>query len=163
MGVGGRLGSVNDPGEAEAGEQAAARERRHPGRVGVVEGVLHAGLEREPASAGDLRVVCSLWPEVFEDVLMETDVKAAQMKITYATMSAEQMDDLHKALDQAIAQVKGTFGRTYPMYIDGQPVEAGKTFVDESPIDDRPATATDTTRVDFFESIAVVLRVSPID
>jgi 1-pyrroline-5-carboxylate dehydrogenase len=52
-------------------------------------------------------------------------------------MSAEQMDDLHKALDQAIAQVKGTFGRTYPMYIDGQPVEAGKTFVDESPIDTR--------------------------
>ena len=68
---------------------------------------------------------------------METDVKSAQMKITYATMSAEQMDDLHKALDQAIAQVKGTFGRTYPMYIDGQPVEAGKTFVDESPIDTR--------------------------
>jgi 1-pyrroline-5-carboxylate dehydrogenase len=68
---------------------------------------------------------------------METDVKAAQMKITYATMSAEQMDDLHKALDQAIAQVKGTFGRSYPMYIDGRPVEAGKTFVDESPIDTR--------------------------
>jgi 1-pyrroline-5-carboxylate dehydrogenase len=68
---------------------------------------------------------------------METDVKATQMKITYATMSAEQMDDLHRALDRAIAEVKQTFGRTYPMYIDGQAVEAGKTFVDESPIDTR--------------------------
>jgi 1-pyrroline-5-carboxylate dehydrogenase len=66
---------------------------------------------------------------------MATD--QTQMKITYATMSAEQMSDLHAALDQAIVQVKKEFGRTYPMMIDGKAVEAGKTFADESPIDTR--------------------------
>jgi 1-pyrroline-5-carboxylate dehydrogenase len=66
---------------------------------------------------------------------MPTDKK--EMKITYATMSAEQMADLHAALDDAIVEVKKDFGRTYPMMIDGRPVEAGKTFADESPIDTR--------------------------
>jgi len=60
-----------------------------------------------------------------------------QMKITYATMGAEQMADLHAALDEAIVEVKKDFGRTYPMMIGGAAVEAGKTFVDESPIDTR--------------------------
>ena len=68
---------------------------------------------------------------------METDTKAAQMKITYATMSAAQMEDLHAALDAAIGEVRTTFGRTYPMYIGGRAVEAGRTFEDTSPIDTR--------------------------
>jgi 1-pyrroline-5-carboxylate dehydrogenase len=68
---------------------------------------------------------------------METDVKTTQMKITYSTMSAEQMFDLHAALDKAIADVKQQFGQTHPMFINGQPVTAGKTFEDESPIDTR--------------------------
>ena len=68
---------------------------------------------------------------------METDVKTAQMKITYATMSAEQMDDLHRALDAAIADVQKQFGQTHPMFVNGRPVTAAKTFVDESPIDTR--------------------------
>ena len=41
---------------------------------------------------------------------METDVKATQMKITYSTMSVEQMVDLHSALDAAIVDVKNQFG-----------------------------------------------------
>ena len=68
---------------------------------------------------------------------METDTKAAQMKITYATMSAEQMEDLHAALDAAIVDVKGTFGRTHPMFVGGRPVKADRTFNDTSPIDTR--------------------------
>ena len=67
---------------------------------------------------------------------METDQKTT-MKITYATMSAEQMADLHAALDDAIVEVRKSFGRTYPMVIDGKPVESGRTFEDESPIDTR--------------------------
>jgi 1-pyrroline-5-carboxylate dehydrogenase len=67
---------------------------------------------------------------------METDAKTT-MKITYATMSAEQMEDLHNALDGAIADVKGTFGKTYPLVINGRKVEAGGTFEDTSPIDTR--------------------------
>ena len=68
---------------------------------------------------------------------MGTDTKAAQMKITYATMSAEQMEDLHAALDAAIVDVKGTFNRTHPMFVGGRPVEADRTFDDTSPIDTR--------------------------
>src|SRR3970040_1751314 len=68
---------------------------------------------------------------------METDTRAARMKITYATMSAEQMEDLHAALGDAIAEVKNSFGRTYPMYIAGKAVEAARTFDDSSPIDTR--------------------------
>ena len=68
---------------------------------------------------------------------METDVKTTQMKITYSTMSAEQMVDLHAALDEAIIDVKKQFGQTHPMFINGQPVTAAKTFQDESPIDTR--------------------------
>ena len=41
---------------------------------------------------------------------METRTKPAQ-KITYATMSADRMEDLHRELDQAIVQVRDTFGR----------------------------------------------------
>jgi 1-pyrroline-5-carboxylate dehydrogenase len=68
---------------------------------------------------------------------METDMKATQMKITYSTMSAEQMVDLHSALDGAIVDVRKQFGQTHPMFINGQAVTAGKTFADESPIDTR--------------------------
>ena len=35
---------------------------------------------------------------------------AKSAKITYATMSGEQMDDLHRELDVAIERVKTTFG-----------------------------------------------------
>jgi 1-pyrroline-5-carboxylate dehydrogenase len=58
-------------------------------------------------------------------------------KITYATMSVEQIDDLHRALDAAIAGVGTALGRNHPMYIGGQPVEAGEQFEDRSPIDAR--------------------------
>ena len=65
---------------------------------------------------------------------MATDQKD-DIKITYATMSGDQLDRLHAALDQAIVDVKRDFGRTYPMLIDGKEVTSAKTFADESPID----------------------------
>ena len=58
-------------------------------------------------------------------------------KITYATMSVEQIDDLHHALDAATALVRAEFGRDRPMYIGGQPVDADQRFEDRSPIDTR--------------------------
>jgi 1-pyrroline-5-carboxylate dehydrogenase len=68
---------------------------------------------------------------------METDVKATPQKITYATMTAERMSDLHREIDAAIERVQKTFGQTYPMYINGQPVTAGAQFEKRSPIDTR--------------------------
>jgi 1-pyrroline-5-carboxylate dehydrogenase len=59
------------------------------------------------------------------------------MKITYATMSADQMEDLHHAIDEAIPQAKATFGRSYPLIIGGAEVKAGAEFDDTSPIDAR--------------------------
>ncbi|MGH2671284.1 MAG: hypothetical protein ACRDH5_19605, partial [bacterium] len=59
------------------------------------------------------------------------------MKITYATMSADQMEELHRALDDAIPTVRSTFGRSYPMVIGGHEVMADAEFEDTSPIDTR--------------------------
>ena len=68
---------------------------------------------------------------------METDVKRTQQKITYATMTADRMEDLHRELDAAIERVKGAFGRSYPMVIGGREVRASAEFDDRSPIDTR--------------------------
>ena len=58
-------------------------------------------------------------------------------KITYATMSGDQMDELHRELDRAIEDVRGLFGRSYPLVIDGRDVRAAAEFEDRSPIDTR--------------------------
>ena len=56
-------------------------------------------------------------------------------KITYATLGGEQLEDLHRELDEAIASAPATFGRDYFIYIDGQPVRSEQQFDDRSPID----------------------------
>jgi 1-pyrroline-5-carboxylate dehydrogenase len=68
---------------------------------------------------------------------MQTDVKRTQQKITYATMTADRMEDLHRELDAAIEQVRSTFGRSYPLMIGGRDVRASSEFEDRSPIDTR--------------------------
>src|SRR5438128_7496094 len=68
---------------------------------------------------------------------METDTKTAQTKITYATMTADRMEDLHRELDTAIERVKSTFGRSYPLMVGGREVRASSEFDDRSPIDTR--------------------------
>ena len=68
---------------------------------------------------------------------METDTKTVQTKITYATMTADRMDDLHRELDAAIERVQSMFGRSYPLMIGGREVRASNEFDDRSPIDTR--------------------------
>src|SRR5919199_55849 len=68
---------------------------------------------------------------------METDTTRTEQKITYATMTADRMEDLHRELDAAIDKVKSTFGRSYPMMIGGRELKAPKEFDDRSPIDTR--------------------------
>src|SRR5581483_8755047 len=65
------------------------------------------------------------------------NVKSAQGKITYATMSADRMEDLHRELDAAIARVRPTFGGSFPLMIGGSAVKAEAEFDDRSPIDTR--------------------------
>ena len=62
-------------------------------------------------------------------------------KITYATMSADQLEELHAQIDQAIERITPQFGRTYPMYIDGEAIESAEQFDDVSPIDTRKVLA----------------------
>ena len=59
------------------------------------------------------------------------------IKITYATMTADRMEELHQALDQAIADVRTRFGETHPMFVDGHGVTSPQPFDDTSPIDTR--------------------------
>src|SRR6266853_1484538 len=61
----------------------------------------------------------------------------AETKITYATMSGERMEDLHRELDRAIDGVRSSFGRSYPLMIGGREVRAEREFDDRSPIDTR--------------------------
>jgi 1-pyrroline-5-carboxylate dehydrogenase len=68
---------------------------------------------------------------------MATDTKGARTKITYATMTADRMEDLHRELDRAIEQVRSTFGRSYPLLIGDQVVRSTEEFEDRSPIDTR--------------------------
>ena len=68
---------------------------------------------------------------------MAADAKGTLTKITYATMTADRMGDLHRELDRAIEQVPSTFGRSYPLMIGGQVVRSSSEFEDRSPIDTR--------------------------
>src|SRR4051812_42656600 len=63
-------------------------------------------------------------------------------KITYATMSGDRMEDLHRELDAAIASVRTSFGRSYPLVIGGREVRAASEFDDRSPIDTRIVLGT---------------------
>src|SRR5437762_2377427 len=60
-----------------------------------------------------------------------------QSKITYATMSGDQMEDLHRELDAAVESVGASFGRSYPLVIGGREVRATSEFDDRSPLDAR--------------------------
>ena len=58
-------------------------------------------------------------------------------KITYATMSPDRLDDLHRGIDAAIEQIKPRLGETHPIFINGQAVQAADQFDDTSPTDTR--------------------------
>jgi len=56
-------------------------------------------------------------------------------KITYATLGGDSLDDLHRSLDEAIANAPQTFGREHALHINGEHVKADTQFEDRSPID----------------------------
>jgi 1-pyrroline-5-carboxylate dehydrogenase len=68
---------------------------------------------------------------------MDTETKRGPAKITYATMTADRMEDLHRELDAAIDRAPASFGRSYPLMIGGREVRAAREFENRSPIDTR--------------------------
>jgi 1-pyrroline-5-carboxylate dehydrogenase len=68
---------------------------------------------------------------------METDAGKPHTKITYATMNADRLEDLHRELDRAIEEVRSTFPASYPLMIGGREVRGAAEFDDRSPIDTR--------------------------
>jgi 1-pyrroline-5-carboxylate dehydrogenase len=95
---------------------------------------------------------------------MQSDVKPAQAKVTYATMSADQMSELHRDLDAAIENVKKGLGQSHPLFIGGTPVEgAGPAFEDRSPIDTRILIGrfTSATREQTRDAIAAARAAYP--
>jgi 1-pyrroline-5-carboxylate dehydrogenase len=59
---------------------------------------------------------------------------APAYKLTYSTMF-NPPDELHRQFEQALSRVRGGFGRTHPMWIDGAARTAASTFELRSPID----------------------------
>ncbi len=61
---------------------------------------------------------------------------APQQKITYTSTNVD-LSAFHKAYDDALAAVRAAAGKSYPLYINGKPVEVtGRApIVDTSPID----------------------------
>ncbi len=61
---------------------------------------------------------------------------APQQKITYTSTNVD-MEAFHRAFDAALAEVRATAGRSYPLYINGQAVEVKgvEPITDVSPLD----------------------------
>jgi 1-pyrroline-5-carboxylate dehydrogenase len=56
-------------------------------------------------------------------------------KITYATLGGDALEEVHQALDDAIAGAPKTFGREHSLVINNLPVRSDTQFDDRSPID----------------------------
>ena len=68
---------------------------------------------------------------------MPNDPKEDARKITYATMAADHMEELHRELDVASVRVRSGFGQTHPMFINGKATAGPGVFDDTSPADTR--------------------------
>ncbi len=64
-----------------------------------------------------------------------TTIAPEKIRITYTSQSAD-MEAAHELFDQALAKLRGEFGREYPIYIDGKPLTSDQPLLaDPSPID----------------------------
>ena len=58
-------------------------------------------------------------------------------KITYTTMSVGEAENLHRAFDQALREVRADLGREFPLVIGGHEEGSTATAQDLSPNDQR--------------------------
>ncbi|MCA9952049.1 MAG: aldehyde dehydrogenase family protein, partial [Anaerolineales bacterium] len=63
-----------------------------------------------------------------------SDKKRKHIKITYSTLASPD-PLLHEYYDEAVAKAKANFGKTYPLFINGEAREADATFAKTSPVD----------------------------
>jgi len=56
-----------------------------------------------------------------------------RIKVTYSTLSSPN-PRLHQLYDEAVERAKANFGKTYPLFINGEERFAEKTFAKQSPI-----------------------------
>src|SRR5262245_34668011 len=87
----------------------------------------------------------------------------AETKITYATMSGDRMEDLHRALDAAIERVPATFGRSYRLMIGGRGVGGRAGLGERSRSDSRilPGPSKQASREQTREAIAAARAAYP--
>jgi 1-pyrroline-5-carboxylate dehydrogenase len=62
---------------------------------------------------------------------------AAAQKVTYATTDKAVLEAIDRAFEEALPRVRAGLGKSWPMYINGEPrpVQEGREFEDRSPID----------------------------
>lgn len=68
----------------------------------------------------------------------------ATQKVTYTSTNVD-LDEFHRAFDDALNRLRATLGKTHPLYIGGQAVEGaggGDPIVDTSPIDTQVVLGT---------------------
>ncbi|MDA1185770.1 MAG: aldehyde dehydrogenase family protein, partial [Acidobacteria bacterium] len=61
----------------------------------------------------------------------------ADVKITYATLTGDQLEVLHRGIDREVERVQERFGAVHPNWIGGQAVSSPEEFDDVSPHDTR--------------------------
>lgn len=61
-------------------------------------------------------------------------------RVTYSTLQAD-LSELHRAFDAALLSVRSSPVRTFPSWVDGQPVESGELFDSRPPSDSRQLLA----------------------
>lgn len=57
--------------------------------------------------------------------------KSKGFKVTYSTLDPEGMEVFHQAYDQAVKDVTGQFGQSYPLFISGREVSAAEEFAEK--------------------------------
>ena len=62
--------------------------------------------------------------------------KASGFRVTYSTMGMGA-DAFHSAFDEGVEEAKKHFGRSYPNYIGGEPIESAEATENKSPSDTR--------------------------
>src|SRR5689334_21607029 len=93
---------------------------------------------------------------------MTTTEPAPRIKITYATLSADN-EDLHRGFEAAVTEAKGRLGAHHRNYVNGEWRDGAETFEARSPIDRDLLLGTfaTATTADVDDAVAAARRAQP--